>query len=110
MKSDLTETPQIVSGFFQRPNDIRVIQKLRRYFTRRKYSELRSACPKPQHVRNNCDPLQTLFRASKGLKFLGWTFGTDGPSACAKATFERNIIVPRHKSASGRTTLKFFFM
>lgn len=37
----------------------------------------------------------------------GWTLGTEGPFAWAKAAFERSISVPRHKSASGRTTLKF---
>jgi hypothetical protein len=48
-----------------------------------------------------------MIRAPKGLASFGCTLGTDGPRAWAKATFERSNSVPRHKSASGRTTLKF---
>lgn len=47
--------------------------------------------------------------ATAGLNF-GCTSGTDGPRACLKCVCDRNNRVPRIKSASGRTTLKFFFM
>ena len=47
--------------------------------------------------------------ANTGLRrAFGCTFGTDGPLACLKWTLERRSKVPRHKSASGKTTLKFF--
>lgn len=41
---------------------------------------------------------------------IGCTFGTDGPSACLKWVFARSIKVPRQRSASGSTTLKFLCM
>ena len=40
----------------------------------------------------------------------GWMLGTEGPVACAKWVFERAMKVPRHKSAIGKTTLKFLCM
>ncbi len=42
------------------------------------------------------------------LAVFGCTSGTEGPLACLKCTFDRNNKVPRHISASGNTTLKFF--
>jgi len=41
---------------------------------------------------------------------FGCTFGTEAPSACLKCTLERSSSVPRQRSASGNTTLKFLCM
>ncbi len=45
-----------------------------------------------------------------GFFARGCTSGTAGPRACLKCTGARSNSVPRDKSASGNTTLKFLLM
>ncbi len=49
-------------------------------------------------------------RGSNGAQASGCTLGTDGPSACLKWVLARAMKVPRQRSATGSTTLKFLCM
>src|SRR5581483_10336605 len=56
------------------------------------------------------EPLQTATGSGFSRVSRGWTSGTEGPRACLKLTLDRSSSVPKQRSASGKTTLKFLPM